>query len=331
MPGHTRSHVAYFAGACCSAATRCSASAAAGCSKGTLAQMHASLSRLAALPPDTRVCCGHEPLRPNAPSRSRSTDPMPRYIAMRRRSNYAKPESFSLPSTLAINGPAIRSCAWRRRTSAAAIERHLGAPRTMRSKPSPSLRVEGQFRRMTVPARVRVRDPAAGGRLHPHAFAGSRRSPRRRPARTIIFVEPDPPAVSVLPDEARTRSTPPTAAATSTPRSRTGSPNPVARPAPAPAGARITPTPPAGSRTRATTRCRCSATWWTRCARNTTHRVRWSRSWKAATTRTRAATAARRAVADDRNHRAPPGRVHARRIRRPPVAGGIHAPRQCVT
>lgn len=60
VPGHTRDHVAYFApGLLFSGDTLFSA----GCGRlfeGTPAQMHASLSRLAALPPDTAVYCGHE-------------------------------------------------------------------------------------------------------------------------------------------------------------------------------------------------------------------------------------------------------------------------------
>ncbi|WP_372012735.1 hydroxyacylglutathione hydrolase [Pseudoxanthomonas sp. 10H] len=65
-PGHTRSHVAYqvdghvFCG---------DTLFSLGCGRmfeGTAAQMHASLQRLAALPDDTRVCCGHEYTLANA-------------------------------------------------------------------------------------------------------------------------------------------------------------------------------------------------------------------------------------------------------------------------
>ena len=60
VPGHTSSHVAYHGhGVVFCGDTLFSL----GCGRlfeGTPAQMHASLSRLAALPPDTRVCCGHE-------------------------------------------------------------------------------------------------------------------------------------------------------------------------------------------------------------------------------------------------------------------------------
>jgi len=66
VPGHTRSHVAYridghlFCG---------DTLFSLGCGRlfeGTPAQMHDSLLRLAALPGDTRVCCGHEYTLANA-------------------------------------------------------------------------------------------------------------------------------------------------------------------------------------------------------------------------------------------------------------------------
>jgi hydroxyacylglutathione hydrolase len=60
VPGHTRSHIAYLGGG----ALYCGDTLfACGCGRlfeGTAAQMHASLQRLAALPPETRVYCAHE-------------------------------------------------------------------------------------------------------------------------------------------------------------------------------------------------------------------------------------------------------------------------------
>lgn len=60
VPGHTRSHIAYL----CAGNLFCGdALFSLGCGRmfeGTPAQMHASLKRMAALPGDTRVCCGHE-------------------------------------------------------------------------------------------------------------------------------------------------------------------------------------------------------------------------------------------------------------------------------
>lgn len=61
VPGHTLGHVAYYAPA---VGLFCGDTLfGAGCGRvfeGTLAQMHASLARLAALPPDTLVYCAHE-------------------------------------------------------------------------------------------------------------------------------------------------------------------------------------------------------------------------------------------------------------------------------
>jgi len=60
VPGHTLGHIAYVA----DDFVLCGDTLfAAGCGRlfeGTAAQLHASLSRLAALPPDTRVYCTHE-------------------------------------------------------------------------------------------------------------------------------------------------------------------------------------------------------------------------------------------------------------------------------
>ena len=77
VPGHTAGHIAYFANFHAAAALAplhqdednrpilfCGDTLfSAGCGRlfeGTPAQMHHSLSRLAALPGPTRVCCGHE-------------------------------------------------------------------------------------------------------------------------------------------------------------------------------------------------------------------------------------------------------------------------------
>ena len=65
IPGHTRGHIAYFAAVGDPTPLLFCGDTlfAAGCGRlfeGTAAQMHASLSKLAALPPDTRVYCAHE-------------------------------------------------------------------------------------------------------------------------------------------------------------------------------------------------------------------------------------------------------------------------------
>jgi len=66
VPGHTAGHIAYFGAARDGEAPIlfCGDTLfSGGCGRlfeGTPAQMHRSLSRLAALPGDTRVCCAHE-------------------------------------------------------------------------------------------------------------------------------------------------------------------------------------------------------------------------------------------------------------------------------
>jgi hydroxyacylglutathione hydrolase len=65
VPGHTSGHIAYFGAAFePSPVLFCGDTLfSAGCGRlfeGTPAQMHRSLSRLAALPGETRVCCAHE-------------------------------------------------------------------------------------------------------------------------------------------------------------------------------------------------------------------------------------------------------------------------------
>lgn len=62
VPGHTRSHIAFHAGACAAVWTG-DTLFAGGCGRvleGTAAEMWASLQRLRALPDDTRIYCGHE-------------------------------------------------------------------------------------------------------------------------------------------------------------------------------------------------------------------------------------------------------------------------------
>ena len=134
IPGHTRSHVAFHGhdldgtGLLFCGDTLFSL----GCGRmfeGTPAQMHASLQRLAALPGETQVCCGHEYTLANAVFAT-TVDPgnpalRERAIEVRRLREAGLP---SLPVTLAseracnpflrCDDPAVR----------AAAERHAGHP-----------------------------------------------------------------------------------------------------------------------------------------------------------------------------------------------------------
>ncbi|HEY0504591.1 MAG TPA: hydroxyacylglutathione hydrolase [Lysobacter sp.] len=60
VPGHTTSHIAYHGHGLLFCGDTLFSLGCGRLFEGTPAQMHASLSRLAALPPETRVCCGHE-------------------------------------------------------------------------------------------------------------------------------------------------------------------------------------------------------------------------------------------------------------------------------
>ena len=120
IPGHTVSHIAFHGhGVLCCGDTLFSL----GCGRlfeGTPMQMLDSLDRLAALPGDIRVCCGHEYTVANA-AFARAVDP--RNEVLRERSNEASAQRAAgrptLPTTLArelaanpflrVDAPAIRT------------------------------------------------------------------------------------------------------------------------------------------------------------------------------------------------------------------------------
>lgn len=60
VPAHTRTHIAFHGGGMLFCGDTLFACGCGRLFEGTPAQMHAALSRLAALPGDTRVYCGHE-------------------------------------------------------------------------------------------------------------------------------------------------------------------------------------------------------------------------------------------------------------------------------
>ena len=66
VPGHTRSHVAYAGDGLLFCGDTLFSLGCGRLFEGTPAQMHASLSKLAALPGDTWVCCAHEYTLANA-------------------------------------------------------------------------------------------------------------------------------------------------------------------------------------------------------------------------------------------------------------------------
>jgi hydroxyacylglutathione hydrolase len=60
IPGHTRSHIAFYGGGMLFCGDTLFACGCGRLFEGTPAQMHASLAKLAQLPPATRIYCGHE-------------------------------------------------------------------------------------------------------------------------------------------------------------------------------------------------------------------------------------------------------------------------------
>jgi len=141
VPGHTRSHVAFHGhGHLFSGDTLFSL----GCGRmfeGTAAGMLASLDRLAALPADTLVCCGHEYSRSNA-AFARAVDPD--NAALRRREqeilDMRSASRPTLPVTLASEldcNPFLRVDADAIR---AAASRHAGADLTGRVEVFATLR-----------------------------------------------------------------------------------------------------------------------------------------------------------------------------------------------
>lgn len=66
VPGHTRSHIAYYGEGLLFCGDTLFSLGCGRLFEGTPAQMLASLDRLAALPGNTRVCCGHEYTLANA-------------------------------------------------------------------------------------------------------------------------------------------------------------------------------------------------------------------------------------------------------------------------
>jgi hydroxyacylglutathione hydrolase len=106
VPGHTSSHIAFHVDNGSESLLFCGDTLfSLGCGRlfeGSAAQMHRSLSRLAALPDATRVCCGHEYTLSNA-AFARVVDPD--NPALRRRTEDAQAmraaDRPTLPSTIA--------------------------------------------------------------------------------------------------------------------------------------------------------------------------------------------------------------------------------------
>ena len=143
VPGHTRGHIAYVAGADGDAPDDAAPLLfcgdtlfAAGCGRlfeGTPAQMHASLTKLAALPPSTRVYCAHEYTLSNLRF-ARAVEPDSADLVARAAEAGAARDRHqpTLPSSIALERatnpflraalPAVRAAAERRVVGAGASE-----------------------------------------------------------------------------------------------------------------------------------------------------------------------------------------------------------------
>lgn len=101
VPGHTRTHVAYYGEGLLFCGDTLFSLGCGRLFEGTPAQMLASLDRLATLPDDTRVCCGHEYTLANAAFARRIE---PRNDALRLREQQARmlreADEPTLPSLL---------------------------------------------------------------------------------------------------------------------------------------------------------------------------------------------------------------------------------------
>lgn len=102
IPGHTLSHIAFHGHGLVFCGDTLFSLGCGRLFEGTPAQMLASLTKLAALPPETRVCCGHEYTVNNSRF---ATVVEPGNLALRRRSEEARTMRDrglpTLPSTLA--------------------------------------------------------------------------------------------------------------------------------------------------------------------------------------------------------------------------------------
>jgi hydroxyacylglutathione hydrolase len=103
IPGHTRAHIAYYGQGLLFCGDTLFACGCGRLFEGTAAQMHASLSKLAALPDETRVFCAHEYTLANIKF-ARAVEPANAAIAARARSDAALREAGqpTLPSTIGL-------------------------------------------------------------------------------------------------------------------------------------------------------------------------------------------------------------------------------------
>jgi len=101
IPGHTRSHIAFYGDGILFCGDTLFAAGCGRLFEGTPAQMHRSLSRLAALPADTRLYCGHEYTLSNV-TFARAVEPLnPALVDLEHRTRRLRSDNQpTLPSTI---------------------------------------------------------------------------------------------------------------------------------------------------------------------------------------------------------------------------------------
>lgn len=145
VPGHTRSHIAFHFGANGGGPLFCGDTLfSLGCGRlfeGTPAQMLDSLDRLAALPAETRLCCGHEYTLANA-SFALAVEPDNAALVERRAQAAAlrQQDRPTLPSTLAEERAANPFLRVDEATVKAAVARRWGREPTDRVETFAELR-----------------------------------------------------------------------------------------------------------------------------------------------------------------------------------------------
>lgn len=137
VPGHTAGHIAYVHRDPADPFVFCGDTLfAGGCGRlfeGTAAQMVASLSKLASLPPQTRVYCAHEYTLANLRF-ARAVEPDNRALAERQSRESAKRERGepTVPSTIGVELDTNPFLRWDSPAVIAAAERRAGRPLTDR-------------------------------------------------------------------------------------------------------------------------------------------------------------------------------------------------------
>lgn len=131
VPGHTAGHIAYVHRDPQDTFVFCGDTLfAGGCGRlfeGTAAQMVSSLSKLASLPPSTRVYCAHEYTLANLRF-ARAVEPGNDALAQRQSREAARRERGepTVPSTIAVELDTNPFLRWREPDVVAAAERHAG-------------------------------------------------------------------------------------------------------------------------------------------------------------------------------------------------------------